>query len=164
MLPGRLCAQGSPVPRYPPRGGHPIESRRSSPGQCQSCRIRVELSRVDPLDPYRLPRTVIPSRYDLTLEPNLQTARFTGTVTIAMDMVEPVDTVWLNAAELAITAAAIEDTTGQRRPIAEVTLHEAQERVQLGLGALLPAGADPLPPAFAGPLNSQPHPLYPPAL
>src|SRR5262245_36554869 len=95
----------------------------------------------EPLDPYRLPRTVIPSHYDLTLEPNLQTARFSGTVTIAMDMIEPVDSVWLNVAELAITAAAIEDTMGQRRPIAEVTLHETQERVQLGLGALLPAGA-----------------------
>ena len=28
--------------------------------------------------PYRLPRTVVPSRYDLTLEPDLDTGAFGG--------------------------------------------------------------------------------------
>src|SRR6266851_903771 len=114
----------------------------------------------EPLDPYRLPRTVIPARYALTLEPDLQTAQFSGSVMIAVDAVEPVDTVWLNAAELDITSAAIEDATGQRRPMAEVTLHEAQERVQLGLGAVMPAGAYRLHLAFAGRLNEKLHGFY----
>jgi puromycin-sensitive aminopeptidase len=114
----------------------------------------------EPLDPYRLPRTVIPARYALTLEPDLQTAQFSGSVMIAVDAVEPVDTVWLNAAELDITSAAIEDATGQRRPMAEVTLHEAQERVQLGLGAVMPAGAYRLHLAFEGRLNDKLHGFY----
>ena len=84
------------------------------------------------LDPYRLPRTVLPTRYELTLEPDLPTARFAGRVVIMVEVVEPVEVMWLNAAELAITAAAIEDATGQQRPLAAVTLHESavfRERV-----------------------------------
>ena len=92
------------------------------------------------LDPSRLPRTVIPTRYDLTVEPDLQTARFSGSVRIAVEVVEPVQMVWLNAADLAITAAVMEDAAGQQRPVAAVTLHEAQERVRLDLGAVVPPG------------------------
>ncbi len=114
----------------------------------------------EPLDPYRLPRTVIPTRYELTLAPDLQTARFSGQVTIAVDVVAPVEAVWLNAAELDIAAATLEDAAGQRRPIADVTLHEAQERVRLGLGALVPAGAYRLHLAFEGLLNDKLHGFY----
>ena len=64
------------------------------------------------LDPYRLPRTVLPTRCELTVEPDLQTARFSGGVRIAVEVVEPVQVVWLNAADLAITAAVMEDAAG----------------------------------------------------
>ena len=37
-----------------------------------------------PLDPYRLPRWVLPTRYDIELEPDLEAATFTGTVDIAL--------------------------------------------------------------------------------
>lgn len=114
----------------------------------------------EPLDPYRLPRTVIPSRYELTLEPDLQTARFAGSVSIAVEVTEPVEAVWLNAAELDISAAALEDASGQRRPITEVTLHPEQERVRLGLGAPVPAGAYRLHLTFEGILNDKLHGFY----
>ena len=112
------------------------------------------------LDPYRLPRTVLPTRYELTLEPDLPTARFAGRVVIAVEVVEPVEVVWLNAADLAITAAALEDPTGQQRPLAAVTLHEAQERVQLDLGATVPPGTYRLHLAFEGQLNDKLHGFY----
>jgi puromycin-sensitive aminopeptidase len=55
-----------------------------------------------PLDPYRLPRTVIPSRYDVVLEPDLDAATFSGTVQIDVDVVSdhPVSDLVLNAIEL----------------------------------------------------------------
>ncbi|MGE3536305.1 MAG: M1 family metallopeptidase [Candidatus Tectimicrobiota bacterium] len=114
----------------------------------------------EPSDAYRLPRTVIPTRYDLTLEPDLHTARFTGQVVITVEIVEPVDSVWLNAAELTISTADIEDSSGQRRPIAEVTLAEEQERLRLGLGAVVAAGAYRLHLAFDGILNDKLHGFY----
>ena len=39
-------------------------------------------------NPYRLPRTVIPSRYDVELAPDLAAASFSGTVRIEIDIVE----------------------------------------------------------------------------
>ena len=57
------------------------------------------------MDPYRLPRVVVPRRYDLTLRPDLRAATFAGTVTIAVDVAAPTADVWLNAAELQVDAA-----------------------------------------------------------
>ena len=54
------------------------------------------------MDPYRLPRTVVPSRYDLRLEPDLAAATFAGRVDIAVTVHEPVEEIVLNAAELRI--------------------------------------------------------------
>ena len=55
---------------------------------------------------YRLPATVVPQRYDLRLEPNLDAATFAGTVSIIVDVHEPVIEILLNAAELAIDSVA----------------------------------------------------------
>ena len=52
------------------------------------------------MDRYRLPRTVVPSRYDLRLEPDLAAATFAGRVEIAVTVREPVEEIVLNAAEL----------------------------------------------------------------
>ncbi len=112
------------------------------------------------IDPYRLPRTVIPSRYDLRLEPNLHQATFSGSIAITVDVTEPVDTVWLNAAELDVTSAAIEDAAGHRSPLTEVMLVEAQERLQLGLGRLVGAGQYRLFLEFEGILNDKLHGFY----
>jgi len=48
------------------------------------------------VDPYRLPRTVVPSRYDLRLTPDLVTHTFAGEETIALDVAEPTAEVVLN--------------------------------------------------------------------
>lgn len=112
------------------------------------------------LDPYRLPRAVMPSRYDLTLEPDLDHATFTGSVAIAVEVTEPVDTVWLNAAELNIASAALEDTSGQRTSIPEVELVDKHERVRLGLGQTVPMGTYQLRLEFDGILNDKLHGFY----
>ena len=70
------------------------------------------------------------------------------------------EAVWLNAAELAITRQRLEDASGQRRPIAEVTLHEAEERVRLGLGASCPRARTGLHLTFEGTLNDKLHGFY----
>jgi len=38
------------------------------------------------VDPYRLPTTVLPSRYELELRPDLDAATFEGTVAIDVDV------------------------------------------------------------------------------
>ena len=49
------------------------------------------------MDPYRLPTTVLPSRYDIRLEPDLAAASFAGQVVISLDVRAPVTEVVLNA-------------------------------------------------------------------
>jgi puromycin-sensitive aminopeptidase len=111
-------------------------------------------------DAYRLPRTVVPSRYDLTLEPDLEQARFSGSVTIAVGVTEPIETIWLNAAELQVTSVALEDAAGGRSSIPDVTVVEDQERLRLGLGTSVAAGQYRLLLTFEGILNDKLHGFY----
>src|SRR4051794_16136024 len=60
------------------------------------------------LDPYRLPRTILPRRYEVTLEPELAAATFSGDVRIDLDVTERVDQIVMNAIELDIKAVTVE--------------------------------------------------------
>ena len=112
------------------------------------------------LDPYHLPRNVIPSRYDLTLQPDLQQATFTGSVIIALEVVEATDAIWLNAAELEILSTALEDSDGNHVCSPDAELVTEQERLRLGLGASLPPGGYRLMLGFEGILNDKLHGFY----
>ena len=61
---------------------------------------------------HRLPTTVVPSRYDIRLEPDLDAATFAGEETVTVTVREPVSEVLLNAAELAIQAVSAEPAGG----------------------------------------------------
>lgn len=75
------------------------------------------------LDPHRLPRHTIPSRYDLVLEPDLATATFRGTVTIDVTTAGSPDLLVLNAIELDIDAVQLDGTD------APFHLDDASERL-----------------------------------
>ena len=63
------------------------------------------------MDPYRLPRTAVPSRYDIRLEPDLTTLTFRGTETVALAVTERISDLTLNAIEMTIEAATIPQAT-----------------------------------------------------
>ena len=52
------------------------------------------------VDPYRLPANVVPASYDLVLEPDLESATFSGVVTIQVEVLEATAEVVLNAIDL----------------------------------------------------------------
>ncbi len=112
------------------------------------------------MDPYHLPRNAIPSRYDLTLQPDLQAATFTGSVIIALEVVEAADAIWLNAADLEIISTTLEDNDGNHVCSPEAELLADQERLRLGLGAALPPGGYRLMLGFEGILNDKLHGFY----
>ena len=106
------------------------------------------------LDPYRLPRHVIPSRYDLRLEPDLTNASFSGRALIALLVTQPTSEIVLNAAELDVTSVALLGDQGDQRE-AKIELDEPLERCRLRLDRPIAPGAWQLTLAFAGKLNDK---------
>ncbi|HEY2815131.1 MAG TPA: M1 family metallopeptidase [Acidimicrobiales bacterium] len=107
------------------------------------------------LDPYRLPRTVVPSRYELTIAPDLDTATFTGEERVEVDVVEPVTELVLNAADLDVDDAWLEPAAGGTPSTATVTLDADNERVRLSVEQPLDPGAWVLHIRFRGVLNDK---------
>ncbi len=104
-------------------------------------------------NPYRLPRTVVPRRYELELEPDLAGATFAGTVTIAADVVEATDRIVLNAVELDLDEAWVE--ASDRRLDATVSLDDEAERATFALAEQLGEGPITLHVRFRGILNGK---------
>ncbi len=84
------------------------------------------------VDPYRLPRSVLPRHYALTLEPELAAATFSGSVVIAVETTDALDRIVLNAIELEISEVWLEGVP------ASFQLDAPSER--LIIDAPLPAG------------------------
>ncbi len=105
------------------------------------------------MDPYRLPTTVVPTRYDLRLEPDLVAATFAGHVAIAVSVREPVVDVWLNAAELMVLGGHFEAATQSLS--ATVALEADSERCRLTFPTPLPVGDGRLVLRFQGTLNDK---------
>jgi puromycin-sensitive aminopeptidase len=106
------------------------------------------------VDPYRLPRHVVPTRYDLRLEPDLGTCTFVGEETVTLTVREPTTEIVLNAAELRVTEALITGQGGMSQ-VAAVALDEPAERCRLTFPAALAPGTWRLRLAFQGTLNSK---------
>jgi len=106
------------------------------------------------LDPYRLPRHVVPIRYDLRLEPDLPTSSFAGQETITLTVHQPTSKIVLNAIELDITSAQIEGDSGPTRQ-ATIALDAALERCHLTFTTPLSPGSWRLTITFCGTLNDK---------
>jgi puromycin-sensitive aminopeptidase len=106
------------------------------------------------MPPHRLPTSVVPSRYDIRLEPDLTTASFSGHVAIALTVREPVSEIVLNAAELTLTAARLSAGDGESLP-QKIDIDEAAELVRLPFVEPLPPGQAVLRLDFTGTLNDK---------
>jgi aminopeptidase N len=81
---------------------------------------------------YRLPRTVIPRRYDLTLEPDLEAQTFVGTQDVEVEVRETTSEVVLNADELEIVEGGLA-RGNERIAISGIRLDAEEERAHLTL-------------------------------
>jgi aminopeptidase N len=63
-------------------------------------------------EPFRLPRTVEPQTYRIEIEPNVSSASFSGTVSMDVSVLETVEEIVLNAAELAVSDVDVETPDG----------------------------------------------------
>ncbi len=108
---------------------------------------------------HRLPTTVVPSRYEIRLEPDLEAATFSGEETVTVTVHEAVTEILLNAAELRILAVSARDAGGA---VVEggASLDDAEERARLAFPSPLLPGQWRLTLRFTGTLNDRLHGFY----
>ncbi|MGO8873419.1 MAG: M1 family metallopeptidase [Acidimicrobiales bacterium] len=115
------------------------------------------------LPAYRLPTSVRPEAYRLVLTPDLAGATFSGDVEIEVTIEEPTATITLNAAELEITFAELNDADPDRGYALSPTgiaLDPEEERAVLSFAEPLAIGPATLHLAFSGILNDKLHGFY----
>jgi puromycin-sensitive aminopeptidase len=110
-------------------------------------------------DPYRLPTTVLPTRYDLRLEPDLERCTFSGEETVTVTVREPGSEILLNAVELEIHEVSATDLRGYTVR-GTTTVDEKTERARLSFPEALMPGEWRLTLTFTGVLNDKLHGFY----
>ncbi len=112
-----------------------------------------------PLAAARLPRSVIPKHYGITIEPDLGATTFRGDETIDVDVTEETSSITMNAIDLELSA--IGATSGAVSASGKVaSVDAASETITIALDRPLPAGNASLHLAFHGALNKQLRGLY----
>ncbi len=106
------------------------------------------------LSPYRLPRHVVPVRYELRLAPDLTAATFAGQETITVTVHQPTSEIVLNAVELEVTSARIEGGSDASQQ-AWVELEESVERCHLRFPTSITPGSWRVNLTFRGKLNDK---------
>ena len=101
-----------------------------------------------------LPSNVKPSKYRLTLQPDLETFTFKGEQTIDIEIVVPTARISLNAAELEIGGATLR-RNGASTPVRSLSLDADTETATLDFGETLSPGPAQLDMQFTGILNDR---------
>lgn len=113
-------------------------------------------SMTQPINPYRLPLTIIPTRYDLRLEPDLTAFTFSGRETVTLTVMEATSDIVVNAAELQISEATLEkEGSTDRRQAASVECDPLTQRCRIRFAAPIEPGSWRLHLSFAGLLNDK---------
>ena len=105
--------------------------------------------------PYRLPDTVTPIAYRLTIEPDLDKLTYNGAVEIDLDVRVPTKQVVVNALDLKIVGASLGKTT------AKTSLDNKRERFAVAVDKPLRKGAATLVVRFAGVISETLRGFYP---
>jgi puromycin-sensitive aminopeptidase len=106
-------------------------------------------------NPYRLPRTVTPSRYDLTISPDLRGRNFVGQVSVAVHVNEAVAQIVCNANDVTVHKAWVVDASGTRTDATAISHDNETERVTLTMERTIVAGDAKIVFEFEGILNDK---------
>ena len=113
----------------------------------------VFLASAGSLHAQRLPQTVRPEHYKLTLTPDLKAATFSGEEFIDVNLAEPADHITLNAAEIAFESVSV--TADGKEQKATVALDKDKQQATFTFPVTLPAGKATLAIHYTGILNNE---------
>jgi aminopeptidase N/puromycin-sensitive aminopeptidase len=111
-----------------------------------------------PLAAARLPQSVIPDHYAITITPDLPSEKFSGQETIDITLKEPVDTITLHSADIVMHDVVLASGSKMMNPT--ITYDVPNEMASLKFGQTIPPGKASLRIAFDGVLQSQLRGLY----
>ena len=106
-----------------------------------------------PVNAQRLPQTVRPESYTLTLTPDLKAATFSGVETIAVSLAEPTNAITLNAVEIAFQNVTV--TVDGKQQNAAIALDKDKQQATFTFPEKLPAGKATLDIRYTGILNNE---------
>lgn len=101
----------------------------------------------------RLPNTVLPQHYSLTLTPDLKAATFSGSETIDVTLADAASSITLNANDL--TFQSVKISAAGKVQTATVSLDKEKEQATFTVPDQIPAGKATLTIEYAGILNGQ---------
>jgi len=101
----------------------------------------------------RLPRTAVPSHYDLTVTVDIPHARFEGVETIRVDVPASTTRIVMNAADITFRETSIRDGGASQK--AAVALNAGAQTATLTVPRPVPAGAAEIRIAYSGVLNDK---------
>jgi aminopeptidase N len=131
----------------------------SSPVSCRvvlvsaAALLSLFLAPARPASAQRLPQTVRPEHYTLTLTPDLNVATFAGVETIEVSLTEPANAIVLNSAEIAFQSVTV--AANGKQQTATVTSDKDREQSTFTVPDQLPAGKATLSIAYTGILNGE---------
>jgi aminopeptidase N/puromycin-sensitive aminopeptidase len=115
--------------------------------------LSLFLTLASPANAQRLPQTVRPEHYALTLTPDLNAATFSGVESIDVTLAEPTNRITLNAAEIAFESVTV--TADGKEQKATVALDKEKQQAAFTFAEKLPAGKATLSIRYTGILNNE---------
>lgn len=103
---------------------------------------------------FRLPGNVVPRHYDICIEPDLEKFSFAGEETIEVEIVEPVDCIMINSAEIEFAELFIENEKGTRLEASAIS-NDQTELTTISFNGVLGKGVWKIHIKFNGVLSEQ---------
>jgi aminopeptidase N len=107
--------------------------------------------------PGKLPKQIVPIDYSIRIVPNLDKCTFTGTERVKLNVREAAREIVLNALEIDVASAAVDDNT---MPKTAIKVDNQNELLRIALPSELAAGNHTLALTFSGKINQQGQGLF----
>jgi aminopeptidase N len=107
--------------------------------------------------PGKLPKQVLPKEYSIRIAPNIEALTFSGSETIKLDVRSGLHEIVLNAADMEVAGATVDD---QAVPTSAIKIDNRNELLRIALSSKLPVGAHTLTLKFSGKINQQGRGLF----
>ncbi len=116
---------------------------------------RGDVSTASSASPYRLPTSIVPTKYDLEFSPDPAAGKFTGTADIELDFKKANKVILMNTNDMQISSAFLVDPKSKEKTPLQVSQDKKLERISFTAGKEIAPGKHHLQCEFSGNLNDK---------